>query len=218
MCLKHYSIMHPSLFDSAVFGDSKAVFCPRMLEPRKNHTPRDWILSCPWGTDAPSKGEGWSCLGGKPTPRPYPPPAPGPGPNIGYRCKGPAAQRRCIQGAGGGTHTQGATTCDGQCSALAADEWLASITGNWNVQRNSTPLPMATTLAKAAAVPFRRCSGWVYTLGEVWHGNDTGSAAIPKGSSPTEGFEFCSLACCQREGCDAWVTAPKDAGSPHAGQ
>lgn len=59
---------------------------------------------------------------------------------MGYECQGPAGSFRCVQLEGGRLNA----TCDGQCVALAAKEWLASVGNgkdpdNWKVHTGAAP-------------------------------------------------------------------------------
>ena len=165
------------------------------------HTPRDWILQCPWGVETAAKGTGWSCLGGKPTPKPDPP-----SPHhssSGYSCKGPAGQERCIQSADASGMN---ATCDRQCPPLGLAEWLASIPQNWKVQ----PDHPAVSTAIDSHLPARPCSGWNSTRGFVLHGNDTGAIPLPGNVTTADAIALCIQACCAASDCWAWVTGPAD--------
>ena len=58
------------------------------------------------------------------------------------------------------------------------------------------------------APPFAVCTGWSHTLGQVLHGNDTGSLALLHNVTTGEAIERCSEACCVASSCFAWVTGP----------
>lgn len=164
----------------------------------EQHTPRDWILQCPWGVDAIANGTGWSCYGGKPTPKPSPSPSPR------FSCKGPTGQERCIQSTAVSVMN---ATCDGQCPSLRPEEWLASIPDNWKVQPERPEISTPTISKDASSRP---CSGWNSTRGLVLHGNDTGAIALPANVTTADGIALCIQACCAVSNCWAWVTGPAD--------
>eukprot|EP01043_Picozoa_sp_COSAG02_P032432 COSAG02_NODE_2167_length_9609_cov_18.589485_3_plen_312_part_00 len=166
----------------------------------EQHTPRDWILQCPWGGDANSTGNGWSCIGGKPTPKPSPSPSPSPG----FSCKGPTGQERCVQSTAASAMN---ATCNGQCPSLRSEEWLASIPDNWEVQPERPDTSTSAIFKDASA---RSCSGWNSTRGFVLHGNDTGAIALPTNVTTDDGIARCIQACCADSNCWAWVTGPAD--------
>eukprot|EP00035_Acanthoeca_spectabilis_P033268 m.22716 g.22716 ORF g.22716 m.22716 type:complete len:852 (+) comp5851_c0_seq1:51-2606(+) len=190
---------------ASVLGDPQKL--AHVIDVAKKHTPRDWLLQCPWGTDAPSQGNGWKCFQ-PPTPKP-PPPTPG---NVGFSCKGPVGHYRCVQSlAQSGPKPALNSTCNNKCQPLNASEWLASIPMNWAVKRN-TPIP------PAPPGPTRsNCSSWPVTQrGWVLHGNDTGSVTPPsKNMSSSDLMAFCIQSCCNAgPTCAAWVTGPADSNGP----
>ena len=174
----------------------------RAVAAAVRHTPRDWVLTCPWGSDAPASGTGWSCLGGKPTPKPRPAPNP-PSTTVGYHCKGPTGQERCVQSSEPSAMN---ATCDGQCELVRPEEWLASIPENWKIQ----PEPPRISAVTDKHHSTRPCSGWNSTRGFVLHGNDTGAIALPTNVTTADAIARCIQACCAASNCWAWVTGPAD--------
>ena len=172
----------------------------RVVAAAANHTPRDWVLQCPWGAGAASRGEGWRCIG-PPTPKPPPPGA------AGHVCLGPTGQQVCVPvGAVPGAPGLNAT-CGGACPGLGAADWLASTPLNWEVRRSPAP--------RLSPPPARNCSGWDVTMGYVLHSNDTGAATPPrKNMSAADLVDFCIGVCCRSPVCYAWVTGPADGKGP----
>jgi pectinesterase len=83
-----------------------------------------------------------------------------------------------------------------------------AVMGNW-VPPFAEPRPPESS--------WRVCTGWSHTLGQVLHGNDTGSLALPLNVTTAEAIGRCSKACCVASSCFAWVTGPgegRNAGKP----